>query len=81
MTGLADAAVSLIERDQGESDKLFFHLSADGQLSAASGMGTGGGISKEIRLAEMLIEKRANPDPAALANPGVRLKALLRECE
>ncbi|MFC5650605.1 NAD(P)/FAD-dependent oxidoreductase [Paenibacillus solisilvae] len=81
VSGLADATVSMIERDHGESAKLFFHLDADGRLIAASGMDPGGGISKEIRLAEMLIEKRAKPDPAALANPTVRLKALLRECE
>ena len=34
--------------------------------------------SRDIKLAEMLIARRAAPDPAALADPGVALKSVLR---
>jgi 3-phenylpropionate/trans-cinnamate dioxygenase ferredoxin reductase subunit len=35
-------------------------------------------VAKDVRLAEMLIARRAVPDPAALADPSVTLKFLLR---
>ena len=56
---------------------LRFHLDAEGRLVAASGVGPIGKIAREIRLGEMLIAKRAHPDPAALASLGVKLKSLL----
>ena len=45
--------------------------------AAASGIGPGNCIAKDIRLAEMLIARRAYPDPALLAQPYIRLKSLL----
>ena len=35
-------------------------------------------LHEGIRLAEMLIARRATPDPAVLADPGVGLKSVLR---
>ena len=35
-------------------------------------------MARDIRLAEMLIARRAAPDPAVLADPGVALKSVLR---
>ena len=43
----------------------------------AGGVGPIGKVAKEVRIAEMLIARRASPDPAALASETVRLKALL----
>jgi len=34
-------------------------------------------VAKDIRLAEMMIARRARPDPRALADPDVNLKRLL----
>jgi 3-phenylpropionate/trans-cinnamate dioxygenase ferredoxin reductase subunit len=34
-------------------------------------------VARDIRLAEMLIAKRARPDPDALASPDIKLKKLL----
>jgi hypothetical protein len=45
--------------------------------AAASGIGPGNCIAKDIRRAEMLIARRAYPDPALLAQPYIRLKSLL----
>ena len=56
---------------------MLFHLGPDGRLLAASGIGTGNAVAKDIRLAEMLIARSAHPDPAALADPAVNLKRLL----
>ena len=49
-----------------------------GRLVAAAGIGPGNAVARDIKLAEMLIARRAAPDPAALADPGVPLKSLLR---
>ncbi|WP_439622344.1 NAD(P)/FAD-dependent oxidoreductase [Shinella sp.] len=57
--------------------ELEFYLD-DGRLVAAAGLGVGNGIAKDIKLAEMLIAAGITPDPAALMDPGVNLKALLK---
>ena len=49
---------------------ILFHLAPDGRLLAASGIGRGNAVARDIRLAEMLIAKRARPDPVALALAG-----------
>jgi 3-phenylpropionate/trans-cinnamate dioxygenase ferredoxin reductase component len=76
VAGLSDEGASMVERELVGA-QLFFHLDADGRLVAASGIGPNG-VIRDIRLAEMLIAKRATPDPAALASPEVKLKSLLR---
>jgi len=40
--------------------------------------GPGNSVARDIKLAEMLIARRAAPEPAALADPGVALKSVLR---
>ncbi len=55
-----------------------FHLDAAGRLVAASGIGPGNAIARDVKLAEMLIARQASPPPEALADPGVQLKALLK---
>jgi 3-phenylpropionate/trans-cinnamate dioxygenase ferredoxin reductase component len=77
IAGLVDAGPDIVARDLGDGALLLFHLTADGRLAAASGIGPLGKIGREVRLAEMLIAKRARPDRAALASPGVKLKSLL----
>lgn len=77
VAGLPDAGVTLVERPLGAAS-LWFHLDAGGRLVGASAVGPNGLIARDIRLAEMLIARRATPDPAALADPDVKLKGLLR---
>ncbi|CVI57534.1 FAD-dependent oxidoreductase [Agrobacterium leguminum] len=50
----------------------------DGRLVAAAGLGVGNSVARDIKLAEMLIAAGINPDPAALADPDVNLKSLLK---
>lgn len=77
VAGLADGAVSAVTRPLSDEAEILFHLDGDGRLLAASGLGRGGAVARDIRLAEMLIARRAHPDPAALADPAVKLKSLL----
>ena len=77
VAGLAEGAATTVRRDLGERAFILFHLAEDGRLLAASGIGPGNAVARDIRLAEMLIAKRARPAPDQLADPAVKLKALL----
>ncbi|WAP66786.1 NAD(P)/FAD-dependent oxidoreductase [Jiella pelagia] len=77
IAGLAEGAEHHVRRLAKNGALLTFHLAADGRLLAASGIGSGNAVAKDIRLSEMLIARRAAPDPDALADPDVNLKKLL----
>ncbi|MBY3182785.1 FAD-dependent oxidoreductase [Rhizobium laguerreae] len=77
ISGLAEGAITHQRRDLGPSAFILFHLDADGRLIAASGIGPGNAVARDIRLAEMLIAARAHPNPAALAASDIKLKSLL----
>ncbi len=77
VAGLSDEAVVTVER-RLDGASLFFGLDAAGRLVAASGIGPNGVIARDLRLAEMLIMRRAMPDRVALASPDVKLKDLVR---
>jgi 3-phenylpropionate/trans-cinnamate dioxygenase ferredoxin reductase subunit len=77
IAGLVDEGHEMIARDLGDGARIFFHLAGDGRLVAASGVGPVGKIARDLKLAEMLIARRATPDRNALASPSAKLKALL----
>ncbi|TPM48109.1 ferredoxin reductase [Mesorhizobium sp. B2-3-2] len=77
IAGLSDEGRSTVRRDLGEGAFILFHLAEDGRLVAASGIGPGNAVARDIRLAEMLIGKRARPAPEALGSQAVKLKSLL----
>ncbi|MGY5810300.1 NAD(P)/FAD-dependent oxidoreductase [Rhizobium sp. LEGMi198b] len=77
IAGLADGATTMLRRDLGEGAFILFHLDETGRLLAASGIGRGNAVARDIRLAEMLIAARAHPDPEALTASHVKLKSLL----
>ena len=77
IAGLAMDATEEIERKIDEQASILFDLAADGRLLAASGLGIGNSIARDIRFAEMLIAKRAKPDKTFLADPAFKLKSLL----
>jgi 3-phenylpropionate/trans-cinnamate dioxygenase ferredoxin reductase subunit len=79
IAGLSEGADRHIRRELGEGAFILFHLASDGRLLAASGIGPGNAVARDIRLAEMLIAKGARPDPASLASPDVKLKSLLAD--
>lgn len=77
VAGLVDETKSAIRRELGDGAFILFGLDFEGRLVAASGIGPGNAVARDVRLAEMLIARRAHPDPAALASPDTKLKALL----
>jgi len=78
VAGLADGAATAVERRQDDGGIILFHLTAEGRLVSASGIGPGNAVARDMRLAEMLIAMGAHPDPAVLADPASKLKSLLR---
>lgn len=77
VAGLIDEGRSQVRRELGDGTFILFHIADDGRLVAASGIGKGNAVARDIRLAEMLIAKRAKPTVQQLASPDVKLKALL----
>ncbi|WP_292151018.1 oxidoreductase C-terminal domain-containing protein, partial [Mesorhizobium sp.] len=77
IAGLSDEGRSTVRRDLYDGAFILFHLAEDGRLVAASGIGPGNAVARDIRLAEMLIAKRATPAPEALGSQSVKLKSLL----
>ncbi len=78
IAGLPGDGVETVRRDLSETAFVIFHRDAEGRLVGASGIGVGNAIAREVKLAEMLIAKRAAPVAAQLADPGVALKQLLK---
>jgi 3-phenylpropionate/trans-cinnamate dioxygenase ferredoxin reductase subunit len=76
--GLPGDGPVIVKRQVKEDAFILCHLKEDGTLVGASGIGKGNAIARDIRLLEMLIAKQAKPDPAALANTDVQLRALLK---
>jgi 3-phenylpropionate/trans-cinnamate dioxygenase ferredoxin reductase subunit len=68
----------IIRRQTGEQSFVMFHRDTEGRLVGASGIGPGNSIARDVKLAEMLIGKRAAPTAEQLADPSVQLKVLLK---
>jgi 3-phenylpropionate/trans-cinnamate dioxygenase ferredoxin reductase subunit len=77
VTGVADGAQETVRRELGDGAFILFHLDGGGRLVAASGIGKGNTVARDIRLAEMLIAKGTRPAVEHLASPDIRLKTLL----
>lgn len=77
IAGLPGSGVSTATRTLKDDAFIEFEFDHDGHLISASGLGRGNVIARDIRLAEMLIAKRARPDPSSLANADVALRSLL----
>ena len=77
IAGLSDEGRTMARRDLGDGAFILFHLAEDGRLVAASGIGPGNSVARDVRLAEMLIARQARPQPGELADPDVKLKKLL----
>jgi 3-phenylpropionate/trans-cinnamate dioxygenase ferredoxin reductase component len=78
IAGMADMGPKTVTRMPAENALILFHLSDDGTIKGASGIGPGNSIARDIKLAEMMIAKQMKPDLAALADPAVQLKSLLK---
>ncbi len=77
IAGVPDAATHEAVRIRADGFEVRFGLDDGGRLVSASGVARGTAIAKDIRVAEMLIARRAKPDPVALADAAISLKSLL----
>jgi 3-phenylpropionate/trans-cinnamate dioxygenase ferredoxin reductase subunit len=77
VAGLVDEGVEVVRRDFGDGAFILFHLDANGRLVAASGIGKGNAVARDVRLAEMLIAREATLPREKLAAADVKLKTLL----
>lgn len=77
VAGITDASNTSVRRDLGNGAFLLFEFDQDGRLVAASGLGPGNAIARDIKVAEMLIAQRAHPRPEKLGDGSVKLKSLL----
>ena len=78
IAGSPSDGVEAVRRQLSENAFVMFHRDGHGRLVAASGIGIGNAIARDVKLAEMLIAKRAAPPADVLADPAVQLKALLK---
>ena len=78
IAGSPSDGVTIVRRQIGEHAFVMFHLDSADRLVAASGIGPGNSIARDVKLAEMLIARQAAPAAEALADPAVQLKALLK---
>ena len=72
------AGTQLSTRAYDDGDVLLFSSDDAGRLVGACGWGLASRIARELKLARMLVERGATVDPALLADPAIKLKALLR---
>ena len=77
IAGLVDEARLTVRREIGDGAFILFHLADDGRLVAASGIGGGNAVARDIRMAEMMIDRGICPPREMLADPGTKLKQLL----
>jgi 3-phenylpropionate/trans-cinnamate dioxygenase ferredoxin reductase subunit len=77
IAGLPDEGPDVVARDLGEGATMYFHRTTEGRLVGASAIGPISKVAREVRVSEMLIARRASPDPALLADPTAKLKAML----
>jgi 3-phenylpropionate/trans-cinnamate dioxygenase ferredoxin reductase subunit len=77
IAGIPAFAVTTTVREVGAASRIFFGLDREGVLVGASGVGNISEIARDVRIAQELIARRANIDPALLADRSVKLKPLL----
>ncbi|HKJ60706.1 MAG TPA: FAD-dependent oxidoreductase [Hyphomicrobiales bacterium] len=78
IVGLSEPGTTKIRRPVCDGGFILFEIAGNGTLVAASGVGPGNAVAKDIRLAEMIIAAEGRPSPEALADPAINLKKVLR---
>jgi 3-phenylpropionate/trans-cinnamate dioxygenase ferredoxin reductase subunit len=78
IVGLPDTATTTVTRHRPDGHHIQFGLAPDGRLLAATTVGPGTTLAKDIRITEKLIARRATVDPATLTDATTNLKTLLR---
>jgi len=76
LAGLVDEGRTVVRRDLGDGAFILFHLDDGQRLVAASGVGYGNRVARDMKLSEMLIARQVVPPLDALA-ADANLKSLL----
>jgi 3-phenylpropionate/trans-cinnamate dioxygenase ferredoxin reductase subunit len=76
VAGWPERGRHLVERPVADG-RLLFHLDDEGRLVGVSSVGPAA-LAREVRLAQMLLERGLSPDAAQLADPAQKLKTLVR---
>ncbi|NRP89356.1 Putidaredoxin reductase [Ensifer adhaerens] len=76
IAGLVDEGRTVVRRDLGDGAFILFHLDDGQRLVAASGVGYGNRVARDMKLSEMLIARQVVPPLDALA-ADANLKSLL----
>ncbi len=69
--------VQTVRRPLPEGDVIEFYLNTEGRVVGMSGWGLTSRVTKELKLARMLTDRRVVAAPALLADPATKLKGLL----
>ncbi len=77
IAGLPHLARRHAVRRRPDGVEVHFGLDHTDQMVSVSAFGPGNAVAKDIRLAEMMLQRGARPDPGQLTDPGVNLKSLL----
>ena len=77
VTGLPQLADRQVVRYRADGVRLHFGLDAGDGLVSASAFGPGNSVAKDVRLAELLLQRRIQPDADLLTDPTVQLRRLL----
>lgn len=78
IAGMPHMGQTIVKRSLSPDSFVEFHLTSEGRLVGASGIGIGNAIGREVRLAEMLMAKNISPSSEQLADPNIQLKTHLR---
>lgn len=78
IAGMADMGPVTVARQPNPETLVLFHLAEDGAVMGASGIGPGNAISRDIKMAEMMMAKGIKPPRDVLADPAQPLKSLIR---
>jgi 3-phenylpropionate/trans-cinnamate dioxygenase ferredoxin reductase component len=77
IAGLHAAASYEVVRARDDGTEIRFGMDTSGRVVSASAVAEGTSVARDIRVAEMLIARRATPSTTTLANPSIPLRELL----
>lgn len=78
ITGATDLGSKTVTRHLSTNACIIFHLTDEGRLVGASGIGPGNAVARDIRLTELLVSKNISPSSMQLEDPNTSLKSLLK---
>ena len=79
LTGRCDQYDSFIKRGKDENEGIIYFFIKNNKIIGACGLGIGGKIGKDIRLAGMLSEKKVEIEEDFLSDPSSKLNKLLKK--